>query len=163
MTELERITREIHRMYHGGAWHGPALMDVLRDVTAEQAAARPVPGAHTIYELTHHLAAWVGEVRERIGGKPPGAPPEGDFPPANTKVDAAAWDAVRERLAQRHRELIEALTAFSPARLDDPVDPTTERRNDGGDTYYALLQGMVQHNAYHAGQIMLLRKGWGAS
>lgn len=162
MPELERIARELNRMYLGGAWHGPALMDVLRGVTAAQAAARPIPGAHTIYELTHHVTAWTDEVRERIRGRSPGMPDDGDFPPSGTTVDEAAWSALRERLEARYRDLMDALTTFDPSRLDDPVDATRERRGDGGDTFYALLQGTVQHTGYHAGQIMLLRKALGA-
>ena len=39
MTEIERIQDQLQRAHHGGAWHGPALNELLADVTPEQAAA----------------------------------------------------------------------------------------------------------------------------
>ncbi|HSA57542.1 MAG TPA: DinB family protein [Gemmatimonadaceae bacterium] len=159
MSELERITDQLHRMYHGDAWHGPSLTEALDGVTVAQAAARPLHGGHTIHELTHHVAAWIGEVHDRLLGKAPGNPADGDFPPPDEPVDGAAWERVRERLAARHAALMQVVARFDPGRLDDPVDPTKGRQSGTAGTFYALLHGLVQHNAYHAGQIAILRKG----
>jgi uncharacterized damage-inducible protein DinB len=85
-------------------------------------------------------------------------PADGDFPRASTKVDDKAWADVRERLERRQAELVETVASFDAARLDEPVDP----KNKGKDrpvTYRSLLSGLAQHSAYHAGQIVLLRKG----
>jgi uncharacterized damage-inducible protein DinB len=156
MQERDRILEQMRRMYAGGAWHGPSLTEALDGVTAAQAAARPLAGGHTIYELTHHVAAWIGEVHDRLGGKVPGNPADGDFPPPDERVDDAAWRRMRERLESRHRALMDALPRFDPSRLEDPVDPA---QGPEGGVYYQLLHGLVQHNAYHAGQIMLLKRG----
>jgi uncharacterized damage-inducible protein DinB len=158
MIERERIAAEIRRMFDGNAWHGPGVMDVLQGVTAAEAGERTVPGVHTIYELTHHLAAWIGEVQARLAGRAPGNPEDGDFPASGMVVDDAAWRAVRDRLARRQAALLAALETFDAGRLDDPVDPGWNKESGGAVTFYAMLQGIVQHNAYHAGQIMLLRR-----
>lgn len=155
---LESTLGEIRRMYEGNAWHGPAVLDVLEGITATQAAARPLPNAHSIFELTHHLAAWIGEATARIQGQPAGDPADGDFPLVGNLIDEAAWDAVRARLARRHAAFLDVVAAFDPARLDDPVDPSTSPDRSRPRTFSALIHGVVQHNAYHAGQIMLLRK-----
>src|SRR5688572_9321069 len=149
------LLADLRRIYSGDAWHGPAVLDVIRDLTAEQAAARPVREAHTIYELTHHISAWIEEVTSRVQGNKPGMPADGDFPPSTTKVDAAAWGDVCARLERHQVELLVALAAFDPARLDDAVDPKNKGK-DGPVTFRALLSGLAQHSAYHAGQIMLL-------
>jgi uncharacterized damage-inducible protein DinB len=158
MTETDRVLDQLNRMYAGNAWHGPSLTEALADVSAAQAAARPLAGGHTIFELTHHVAAWIGEVHDRLSGKAPGSPADGDFPPPDERVDDAAWRRVRERLEIRHRALMQAVGRFDPSRLDQPVDPA--KAEDGG-TFYQLLHGLVQHNAYHAGQMMLLKRGMG--
>ena len=62
MKELERIKDQFQRAFNGQAWHGPSLLSLLAGVTAEQAAAHPVPGAHSIWELTLHIAAWESEI-----------------------------------------------------------------------------------------------------
>ncbi|MGA2262460.1 MAG: hypothetical protein ABSH28_13620 [Acidobacteriota bacterium] len=38
MTEVERIADQLQRSMEGNAWHGPALLEVLEGVTAEEAA-----------------------------------------------------------------------------------------------------------------------------
>ena len=155
---LEPLLADLRRVYEGNAWHGPSVLDAIRGVTALQAAARPIPGAHSIYELTHHIAAWMGETTSRLKGKPPGNPADGDFPPRATTVDDAAWARVCARLERRQAELIEVLAGFDPARLDEAVDPRNRKDTSGPVSYRALLSGLAQHSAYHAGQIVLLRK-----
>ena len=55
MTEIERIEDQLKRSLEGEAWHGPALEELLADVRAEQAAAKPVPPAHSIWEIVLHI------------------------------------------------------------------------------------------------------------
>jgi uncharacterized damage-inducible protein DinB len=154
---MNSLIDDIRRIYEGNAWHGPAVLDAIRDVTATHAAARPLPGAHTIYELTHHIAAWIGETASRLQGNAPAMPVDGDFPPQSATVDSEAWSEVCALLERRQAELLEAVASFDAARLDEAVDP--KRKNeDGPVTYRALLSGIAQHTAYHAGQIVLLRK-----
>jgi uncharacterized damage-inducible protein DinB len=155
---LSALTADLRRIYEGNAWHGPSVLDAIDGVTADQAAKRPLAGAHSIYELTHHVAAWIGEVTSRLQGNAPGMPADGDFPPRDLRVDDAAWADVRARLERRQAELLEALSSFDEHRLDEPVDPRN-KGVDGPVTYRALLSGLAQHSAYHAGQIVVLKKG----
>jgi uncharacterized damage-inducible protein DinB len=159
----DHLLADARRMYEGNAWHGPSLLDALRNVTATQAAARPVRDVHTIYELTHHVAGWIGEVTSRLQGNTPGIPSDGDFPAAGTIVDEAAWSDVRGRLERNHAEFMETLAGFDASRLDDLVDPKNRKDPNGPGTFRALISGLTQHNAYHAGQISLLRKAVSAS
>ena len=155
---IDPLLADLRRIYEGNAWHGPSVLDAIKDVTAAQASARPIPGSHNIYELTHHIGAWMGEVTSRLHGNKPGMPADGDFPAASTKVDDNMWSALRKRVERRQAELIETVSSFNTARLDEPVDPKNKGK-DGPVTYRALLSGLAQHSAYHAGQIMILRKG----
>ena len=157
---LEPLLADLRRIYEGPAWHGPSVLDAIRDVTPSQAASRPIADAHTIYELTHHIAAWIGETASRLQGNAPAMPADGDFPPGTITVDSDAWSEVCARLERRQAELLEAVAEFDEARLNEAVDP--KRKNeDGPVTYRALISGIAQHSAYHAGQIVLLRKAIG--
>jgi hypothetical protein len=56
--------------YEKRTWHGPNLKQSIRGVTAKQAARRPAPGRHNIWEVTLHAAYWKYAVRRRMeGGK----------------------------------------------------------------------------------------------
>ena len=70
--ETLRLAEQVEGALSGPAWHGASLEENLRGLTPEQAAARPVPGAHSIWELVLHITAWAGEVTRRLAGAEPG-------------------------------------------------------------------------------------------
>lgn len=153
-----RIVEQLRRMHDGDAWHGPSISEALNGVTAEQATQRPIPDAHTIYELTHHLAAWAGEVLQRVRGRDPQEPDEGDFPAATDRISASEWKALKSLLAERHAALAEAIAAFDESRLTEEIGTDRDAPLGTGVTYYAMLHGLIQHDAYHAGQMVMIRK-----
>jgi uncharacterized damage-inducible protein DinB len=141
----------IERSVSGPMWHGPSLADLLGDVSATHAAARPVPGAHSIWELVLHMASWTEIVRTRLSPtKPPDPTAEQDWPAIGDQ-SAEAWRAAVERLKAAHRDL-----AADVAEVDDA---TMIARLPGRDhTMVAMLHGIVEHDAYHGGQIALLKR-----
>ena len=156
--ELRLIAGALRHMYEGPTWHGPSVREALEGVNARDAGARVLAGVHTIFEISHHLAAWVGEVERRLRGAEPGDPQDGDFPGADTAVDESMWTSVRARLDARHHALIEAILAFQDSRLGERVGSEHNAQLGTGGSYRDMLRGLIEHDAYHAGQIVLIRK-----
>ena len=90
MTELERIADQLKRAYEGEAWHGPSVLEALKDVTPETAGKRSIPNAHSIWELVHHIGAWADIPRRRILGESFKITDELNFPPV-TDTTESAW------------------------------------------------------------------------
>lgn len=152
MSETSRIVEQLHRAYHGPAWHGPALAEILSGVTAQAAARRPFPGAHTIWEIVLHIAAWESAVTRRLqGDEIPALPPEQDWPAVREASDAG-WRRALDTLAEAQRKLEADIAGLEDARLKEKV------LGDRPYSIYTMLHGVVQHNLYHAGQIALLKK-----
>ena len=152
MIEIERILDQLKRAYEGNAWHGPSVREVLSDVTAEQAAARPLAGAHSIWELAHHIAVWEKAGLRRLEGDRAQiniSSPE-DWPPANDTSEEA-WEQAKTSLDRGHRALCDAIAHVPESRLDEPI-------LEGMSTVYVTLHGIIQHDLYHAGQIAILKK-----
>jgi uncharacterized damage-inducible protein DinB len=149
MRESERIADQARKMFDGGAWHGPSVVEVLAGVDAGLAAAHPVPGAHSIWELVLHLAATQAVLLRRVRGEPAGLDP-GEFWPAVPPASGPAWAEAVARLARQEEELRRAIGAFPDERLD-------ARLTAEGSSAYNNFHGHVQHSAYHAGQISLLK------
>jgi uncharacterized damage-inducible protein DinB len=149
--ETSRLADQLERAFRGGAWHGPSLDEALHGVDAATAAARPIGEAHSIAEITGHVAFWIDAARRRMEGEEIiNVSPEVDFPPDGAKSDEA-WRATLANLEQAHRRLHAALLALDDDALDGAVagsDPTVRGQ----------LLGILQHNAYHAGQIVVLTK-----
>lgn len=149
---------ELRRSLHGPAWHGPALLEALADVTASEAFARPLPGAHSIAEIALHSAGWLGEVTRRLRGSAPAMPADGDWPEPGSAT-AKSWRAIVARVRTAGETLDVALADFPEARLLDVVGGGAHDAPLGSGVRYAvMLSGAVQHNVYHAGQIVLLSR-----
>lgn len=153
MSETARIADQLRRAFSGEAWHGDSLLEILEGVTAAQAAARPIPHAHTIWELVLHIAAWDGAVRRRMSGEAVTLTGDQNFPPVKDTSEPA-WRTALEHVRRVHDELVQAVSVFPDARLGDRVPG----KQGTYYTYYYMLHGVVQHELYHAGQIALLKK-----
>jgi uncharacterized damage-inducible protein DinB len=153
MSEAARIADQLRRAFDGDAWHGDSLFEILKGVTAEQAAARPIAGAHAIWELALHVAAWDGVALRRLGGVAVELSDLENFP-AVPDASEAAWREALAEVRSVHEKLISAVSAMPDTRLSEMV-PGKEGAHY---TFYYMLHGVVQHELYHAGQIALLKK-----
>ena len=153
MSEGIRIADQLRRAFEGEAWHGDSLLEILKGVSAERAAARPIQNGHTIWELVLHIAAWDGAVRRRMGGVAVTLSDAENFPPV-TDTSVSAWNKALAGVRRVHEELIAAVRALPDSRLYEMV-PGKEGVHY---TFYYMLHGVVQHELYHAGQIALLKK-----
>jgi uncharacterized damage-inducible protein DinB len=147
MNESERIADQLHRAFNGKAWHGPSVKEALENVSAGTALARPLTGAHSIWELVHHLSAWIAEADATVRGKPyESMKGEKDWPPV-TEISSEAWEQCLRRMDTAETSLEDAVRALPPEKL-----------GEGERSLYYLVHGIAQHNLYHAGQMMLLKK-----
>src|SRR5262245_45636044 len=120
MNEIERITDQFNRAFDGNAWHGPSVMSLLEGITAEQASAYPIQGAHSIWELTLHIAAWENACKLRLGGDPAQLSDEEDWPSIDDTSESA-WEKTKQNLRDTHQSLLKAIAALDDARLDEPI------------------------------------------
>ena len=153
MSDIRFLHEQLRKGYSGDPWHGPATADLLEGLSAAEAAARPIPEAHSIWKLVLHMTAWHGEVRRRLHGGTPDLPEEGDWPEVG-EVTEAAWQRDRERLGASIDQILGTLSGLAEEDLDRPGGSISDRSI----THRAMVHGLVQHLAYHSGQIVLLRK-----
>ena len=125
------------------AWHGPNLWQSLKGVSAEQAAWRPAPGRHNIWELVLHAAYWKYAARRRLaGGARGGFAVKGSnfFPrPEAGRSGEAAWRADKALLEREHGALRQAVERTLARRLPPQVA--------------RIVWGVAFHDIYHAGQV----------
>jgi uncharacterized damage-inducible protein DinB len=159
MNDIDRLVDQLQREHDGDPWHGSPLRDILKDVTAPQAAAKPLANAHSIWELVLHMTGWKNETRRRLSGAPAADPEGGDWPPTGATTPER-WKEALDRLEAAHRELVSAIKALPESRLFEPTNDPRNRALGTGVSYYVLLHGIVQHDVYHSGQIALLKKAF---
>lgn len=147
MTEIDHIISTLQRTFEKNAWHGPSVNEALQNITPE-IALRKLPNTHSIIELVNHMAAWrVYTTKILQGDASYKVTDELNFPVSSD------WLKALKDLQESQHNLISAIKSFKEENLQDTL-PNTENNY----TYYTLLHGIIHHDVYHAGQIMLLKK-----
>lgn len=149
-SESARIADQLRRAFEGDAWHGPALLELLDDVDAATAAAKPLPEVHSIWELVLHIAAWDGAACRRLAGEKEQPTGTANFPVV-PKPTQAAWRKAIAHANSAHDELVKTVARLPESRLRERVPG---KKYD----FYFMLHGVAQHELYHAGQIAVLKK-----
>ncbi len=154
MNWIRHFTEELQKGHEREPWHGPSTKSLLDGISAEEAASYPVSETHSIWEIVLHMDAWQREVTRRLNSSfVPEVPEEGDWRPV-LEVNKTAWQRAINNFDSSLHELIRQLNSISVASISD------ERGRTSGlsDTVAGMLSGILQHNAYHSGQIAMLRR-----
>jgi uncharacterized damage-inducible protein DinB len=150
MSETDRIWDQLQRTFEGGdAWRCPSLRDLLASASAPQAAARPIAGAPTVWELLLHTTVYENVARRRLEGEHVETLPDELGWPRASDASAAAWLQAKLDFGEARRALRQAVASFPDRRLGETV-PGREY------TFYVMLHGVIEHALYHAGQIEML-------
>ncbi|HJS46639.1 MAG TPA: DinB family protein [Gemmatimonadales bacterium] len=149
--ELATLLALLDEAYDRRAWHGPTLRGALRGVSAAQAARRPGPGRHNVWELAVHCAYWKYAVRRRLTGERRGRflLAGSNWFPRPVEVSERAWKRDLELLATEHRLLRETIAGLRPGALDGSVAGRRRAR---------MIRGIAAHDLYHAGQVSLTKR-----
>jgi uncharacterized damage-inducible protein DinB len=151
MNLTRQLANHIKRTVAGPMWHGPSLNEVLSGVTAEAAAAHPVAGTHSIWELVLHITVWADIARARLRGERITDPSPAEDWPTNGNATAEEWTSALERMRESYRLLAEDVKQLDDSRLAEKVTGLDY-------TVSNLLHGVIEHGTYHGGQIGILKK-----
>lgn len=146
------LARALRAAVDGPAWHGPALTELLGRFDERDALLRPFADGRSAWELLAHVALWAEISAERLHGRSlvyPGEDVDWASPPRSITADD--WTLAAERARAAHLRLAEEVLALPARRLSDTV---------AGQEYdiATMLHGVVEHTAYHGGQLALLRR-----
>ena len=151
MTDPNGLASSIRRTVTGPMWHGPSISEALDGVTYVAANSRPIAGAHSIWEIALHIAAWADIARTRLGERALPDPTRARDWPAVPAPSPSAWRQAVEQIGSAYDGLADHTQWLKPedlARIVPGRDYTVE----------TMLRGVIEHGTYHAGQIAILRK-----
>jgi len=150
MKEPERITKLFEDLYNGSPWIDVSIMDTLKDISAEQSAKKVTPGRNSIWQIVNHMIAWRENVLLRIQGNEIVTPNNNYFTEIENTSETE-WQKALERLENSQHQWIAFLKAFEESQFEK-IYPKNRM------SYYEHIHGILQHDAYHLGQIVLLSK-----
>lgn len=145
MTELQGIIQTIKDTFEGEAWHGPNVITSLSKIPENKVNGR-IGNSHSIIELVSHIVSWRNFVIEKLKNNfTYDVTDEMNFP------KSSSWPKVLKDLQESQGNLLAALASFDENRLFTIVPGRKY-------SYYKLLHGIVHHDLYHLGQIVMISR-----
>jgi uncharacterized damage-inducible protein DinB len=159
---IDRLKQSFLRVYEygptmkEGPFHGPSIMEALEDIDHQLALKRPIINGHTIWELTNHCRFWMEEITKTFYGEKlvDIISSEDWLDSGNTQLD---WEDDLNRLIYSFEELISAASVLVDSRVNERISSFFKGQYFSF-TFRKMLNGVADHNIYHAGQISMLKK-----
>jgi len=151
------LVDELTKAYNADAWHGSNTLTLISASNPHKVFTHPVPNAHSIAELVLHLTAWTEEVIDRIEGNAAKEPARGDWslPLENSEQE---WEHIVADFKSANEKLITLIANFTSIDWNNNINDQRNKELGTGVSNAELLNGLIQHHAYHSGQIALLLK-----
>lgn len=144
-TEVQKLGDILRHTFEKNAWHGPAVMETLNSID-ESTVHKKFNSTHSIIELVAHMTAWRIFVTEELSGN------------VNYKVSeemnfpsVKSWQEAVDGLVASQEKLLTSLEKFPDERLSEVVPNKLYK-------FFTMLHGIVHHDLYHTGQIVLLNR-----
>jgi uncharacterized damage-inducible protein DinB len=150
-----QLELELNKVLSGHPWYGSPIYNILGQVTFETAYEKPANAGHTIAEIILHMLSWTEEVIDRMNEKPASLPLSGNWPETGAP-DEQKWKIWIDDLKLVNANLVKTIRDFPEEKWNDLI--IDERNNQPVTTYKELVEGFIQHQIYHAGQIALLNR-----
>lgn len=135
----------LKRTHNVKDWFVPANVAVA-GLTPEQAAWSDGKGNHSVGQLTYHLVFWDSRSLAKFKGEPE-AKYSGNNDDTFTNFDPKKWNALVKQLDEVMTEWEKAVESADDAKLKQNID---------------LISNVATHNAYHIGEMVMVRKEQGA-
>lgn len=150
--EIQSIIRNLENTLDGTPWYGRPVYAILREVDSSIAYKKPNAESHSLIELLYHMLTWAEFTLKRIEKddiNDLAAFEKLDWREIDPKIHD--WDEGLGALIATHQQMIALLRSKDDGFLNETVDYRQYN-------FRFLLNGLIQHNIYHLGQVAYLKK-----
>jgi uncharacterized damage-inducible protein DinB len=151
--ETQYIIKTLESTLSGQPWFGRAVYDILREADESKVNTKPNGTEHSMLDLIWHMNTWAEFTLGALENKPVDEMKKiegNDWRAIDQQVHT--WKKGNEQLKATHNKIIELLKQKND---DDYLkDIVTNRQYN----FRFLLNGLIQHNIYHLGQIAYVNK-----
>ncbi len=150
--EVQSIIRNLQNTLSGEPWFGRAVYPILEEVDVSKVYTRPNNSEHSLIELLYHMITWAGFTLGKLDTKANAdliQSEDLDWRKINPSIHS--WPAGMEKLRKIHEKIILSLETKEDAFLSGIVEGRKFN-------YRFMLNGLIQHNIYHLGQVAYVKK-----
>jgi len=150
--ETQSIIRNLENTLTGQPWFGRPVFEILKEVDESKVQIKPNGTEHSMIELLWHTNTWAEFCLKQLENAS-----QAEIKKIQTmdwrKIDPKVhgWKKGVDQLKKIHRQIISILKKKDDEFLSEMVKLRTFN-------YRFMLNGLIQHNIYHLGQIAYLKK-----
>jgi len=150
--EIQSIIRSVENTTNGQPWFGRSVYSILDEVDPSKAFIKPNNTEHSLIELLYHIITWAEFTLKRIENdkiKDMAAFEELDWREIDPIIHN--WEKGLAEFKSINERIIQLLNDKDDELLKEIVDYRQYN-------FRFLLNGYIQHNIYHLGQIAYVKK-----
>lgn len=151
-TEINAIINSMQEVLSGGPWYGKSVLEMLNQINNDVIYKKPNDNSHSLIEILYHMVTWAEFAQHRL---------ERDRDTDMTALEALDWRETNPEIHTWNNGISQftAATNKTIEILKDSSDDILEEKVDFREyNFRYLLNGVIQHNIYHIGQIAYLNK-----
>jgi len=152
--DIKGYIAEFETVFDGEPFYGKPMLGIIKEADPSKVFQKSSPEAHSAYEVTQHLYAWRDLLVQRLNGNFKASikiDSEEDWSSLPETQTAVVWDILIKKLEENQKDLVAALSKYDDESLDKSFIQSAYSLR----TY---LEGQIQHDIYHLGQIALALK-----
>lgn len=153
-----KLHQELENVIWGNPWYGSSVVSILEKIDPRQTFQNVSASAHNMIEILLHMLGWTEEVAQRMQGAAAAMPARGDWPDPGEQ-DEQKWLQALNAFKEVNKQLLKLIQDFPEGKWTELISTADREPSLGtGVTFEQLINGLIQHDVYHLGQIALLNK-----
>jgi uncharacterized damage-inducible protein DinB len=143
---INNLIRQLNELQEGSLWFDQSFRDKINKLSDDEAFAKPLPAIHSVAEHVSHMIEWRKECIRRFKGEKTELMHSPEDWRSNEELKIMGWVNLKNALYNSREELI----ALFSNQTDDYLGT---RFRDTEYNFHYLIEGIIQHDLYHLGQI----------
>lgn len=143
---INNLIRQLNEIQEGSLWFDQSFKDKFDHLSDAEALKRPMPEIFSVAEHVSHMLAWRKECVLRFKGIKTELMNSPDDWKSTNELSTLGWTNLKNALYNSRAELIDLIADRDDTYLDTKFQDTEYN-------YHYLIEGIIQHDLYHLGQI----------
>lgn len=143
---IKNIIRQLNEIQGGSLWFDQCFKEKIGGLSEEEAFTRPIPQVHSVAEHISHILEWRKECLLRFKGERTELMHSPDDWKDNDTLRKTGWPGLKNLFYESTVTLIKALESQDDTYLETMFADTDYN-------FHYIIEGIIQHDLYHLGQI----------
>jgi uncharacterized damage-inducible protein DinB len=148
---INNLIRQLNEIQEGSLWFDQSFKDKMDHLSEEEAFAKPLPQVHSVAEHVSHMLEWRKECILRYKGEKTELMHSPEDWKDHTALKEIGWNNLKQALYDSRTALVNLIANHNDSYLETQFQDTEYN-------FHYLIEGIIQHDLYHLGQMGITLK-----